>query len=286
MIIAIIPARYNSSRLPGKMLLKINDKSIIERTYEQTKKCSKIDRIIIATDETKIINEVSKFNAESILITDECINGTERIAKAYKKIINEVSKFNAESILITDECINGTERIAKAYKKINNSYKYILNVQGDEPFINPEHINFLIDQHQDSVCSTLHYKIKNKNDLHNKGVVKIIINKNNEVIYGSRAMIPSSKDGESKDNINYYAHIGIFLFDSKFIYDFLEHPNTPAQLSEDLEWLKIIEMGYKINSYEVEAPEIQNPGCGSVIYCPAVLRSKANHWHLCGQYGS
>lgn len=224
MIIAIIPARYNSSRLPGKMLLKINDKSIIERTYEQTKKCSKIDRIIIATDETKIINEVSKFNAESILITDECINGT--------------------------------ERIAKAYKKINNSYKYILNVQGDEPFINPEHINFLIDQHQDSVCSTLHYKIKNKNDLHNKGVVKIIINKNNEVIYGSRAMIPSSKDGESKDNINYYAHIGIFLFDSKFIYDFLEHPNTPAQLSEDLEWLKIIEMGYKINSYEVEAPEI------------------------------
>jgi 3-deoxy-manno-octulosonate cytidylyltransferase (CMP-KDO synthetase) len=225
MIITIIPARYNSSRLPGKMLLKINNKSIIQRTYEQSKKSKLVNRVIIATDD--------------------------------QKIVEESSKINAECILISDNCLNGTERIAKAYKKINQKYKYILNIQGDEPFIKPDHIDYLIKNHKEgSVCSTLHYKIKNKNDLHNKGIVKIITNKNNQVIYGSRAMIPSSKNGESINSINYYAHIGIFLFDSEFIFKFLEHENTPAQLSEDLEWLKIIEMGYKLYSYEVDEPEI------------------------------
>jgi 3-deoxy-manno-octulosonate cytidylyltransferase (CMP-KDO synthetase) len=225
MIITIIPARFNSSRLPGKMLLKINNKSIIQRTYEQAVKSKLLNKIIIATDENKIIDEAKNFNAETILIEEDCINGT--------------------------------ERVAKAYQKINQEFKYILNIQGDEPFINPKHIDFLIKNHKKgTVCSTLHYKIKNKNDFHNKGIVKIIVNKNNEVIYGSRAMIPSSKNGESKNSINYYAHIGIFLFDSEFIFKFLEHENTPAQLSEDLEWLKIIEMGCKLYSYEVDEPEI------------------------------
>ena len=84
----------------------------------------------------------------------------------------------------------------------------------------------------------------------------MIVDQNNNVIYGSRGMIPFHKSGNSLPNVKYIAHIGIFLFQRKFLFKFLKYPNTPAQMSEDLEWLKIIEMGEKLTSYEVNEPEI------------------------------
>lgn len=229
-ICCIIPARYQSSRLPGKPLITINSKSILQRTYEQVLKSSLISKIIIATDDDRIVEHVHSFKG---------------------------------NVVKTDiECLNGTERICNILHLIDNSYSIIVNVQGDEPFINPNNIDFCINKYienihiTDMVCTTIHSKINEKNDINNRGIGKLITDKNNNVMYCSRAMIPHNKNGIFDDNISYWAHIGIFVFRRNFLPKFLEHENTPAQLSEDIEWLKIIEMGYKIKSYEVDNSEI------------------------------
>lgn len=223
-IITIIPARYNSSRLPGKMLMEINGKSIIQRTFEQVKKASLIQEVFVATDS--------------------------------KKIMDHCKKFGAACILVDEQCVNGTERVARCLKILNQDCDLVLNVQGDEPFINPDDIDLLITNYQSVVCSTLHYQIKNHEHLHNTNVVKMIVNQNNQVIYGSRGMIPYHKSGNSQPNVKYYAHVGIFLFQKEFLFKFLNNSDTPAQSCEDLEWLKIIEMGEKLTSFEVNEPEI------------------------------
>lgn len=223
-IITIIPARYASSRLPGKMLMEINGKSVIQRTYEQVKKASLIQDVYIATDDQKII--------------DHCLS------------------FGAQCILINEECKNGTERVALCLQTLNQDCDLVLNVQGDEPFINPDDIDLLITNYCNSVCTTLHYEIKTHEHLHNTNIVKMIVNNNHQVIYGSRGMIPYHKSGNTQPNVKYLAHIGIFLFQKNFLYKFLNYQDTPAQSCEDLEWLKIIEMGEKLSSFEVSEPEI------------------------------
>lgn len=229
-VCVLIPARYNSSRLEGKPLLKIGDKTIIERTYTQTKKAKLVDRIWVVSDDDRIINHVKSFGGE-------------------------VLKMDLE-------CPNGTVRIARVLDKIPKKYNIIVNVQGDEPFIDPDHLDFIInksleDQEDEQVvCSTIHSEIINKNDYNNRGIGKMVLDVNNNVLYASRALIPHTKTGNSLQNHKYYAHIGIFVFRRSYLPKFLEHPDTPAQISEDIEWLKILEMGYKIKSYEVPNYEI------------------------------
>ena len=223
-VITIIPARYDSTRLPGKMLMEINGKSIIQRTYEQVKKTSLVHEVFIATDNIKIV--------------EHC------------------RTFGAACILIDEECINGTERVAKCLEILNQDCDLVLNVQGDEPFINPDDIDFLITNYQNAVCTTLHYEIENHEHLHNTNVVKMIVNHNHQVIYGSRGIIPYHKSGNSQSNVKYLGHIGIFLFQKDFLFQFLNYYNTPAQSCEDLEWLKIIELGEKLSSFKVSEPEI------------------------------
>lgn len=227
-ICAIIPARYQSSRLPGKPLLKINNKTIIQRTYEQTIKSKYINDVYVATDDDRIINHVNNFG---------------------------------KTIKITTDCLNGTERICHAIKQLNNQYDIIVNIQGDEPFVNPKHIDLVIKKYLENkndkslVCTTLHYKIPKK-DIKNPTIGKMVMDKNNNVMYCSRNYIPCMKNGEPKDDYPYMGHIGVFVFRESFLSLFLNHHNTTNQLVEDIEWLKIIEMGYKIKSYEVNEAEI------------------------------
>lgn len=229
-ICCIIPARYDSSRLPGKPLIKINDKTIIERTYLQTRKSKLIDTIIVATDDDRIVEHVKTFG------------GT--------------------VIKTTIDCLNGTERIANILEQIDEKYDIIVNVQGDEPFINPDNIDYVITKYienieqENMVCTTIHYKINDINEIYNKGVGKLILDNSNNVIYCSRAMIPHNKLGVHHKDTEYNGHIGIFVYKRSYLPLYLVYPNTPAQLSEDIEWLKIIEMGYQIKSYLVNDYEI------------------------------
>lgn len=241
-ICALIPARYGSSRLPGKPLLQINGKTVIQRTYEQTKKSKYITKIYIVTDDDRIVEECKKFGGDTILVIDECLNGTERISKALNYMVNNSN---------------------------NTEYDIIVNVQGDEPFINPDHIDFAIEKYQASmednnmVCTTIHYKISNHNELYNRSIGKMVTDKNDNIMYCSRAMIPHNKLGthdefdiSSPIMTSYNGHIGLFIFRKSYLPKFLTDENTSAQLSEDIEWLKIIEHGYKIKSYEVDSYEI------------------------------
>ena len=217
----LIPARYHSTRLEGKPLLKINNKSIISLVFEQARKSKYSDDIYITTDNDRIINEIGKEN---------CIK-------------------------VTENCLNGTERICYALNKINKKYDIIVNIQGDEPFIDPTNIDFVIDKFienincNEMVCTTIHNKM-NKEDVNNRNIGKLVLDKYNNIMYCSRNMIPSNKECIIKD-IDYYEHIGVFVFKASYLDEYLKHDNTPCMLSEDIEWLKIIEMGYKIKSFQI-----------------------------------
>ena len=228
--ICCIPSRYQSTRLPGKPLLKINNKTIIELVYLQVKKCKYIDDIIILTDSDKIKTEVELFGG------------------------------NCE--IVTEECLNGTERIVKYLKTNNNKYEYIINVQGDEPFIDPDSIDKCIlnfkNNKSDSrlKCSTLHYKFKNPELVFKRSCGKLVLDKYNNILYCSRNIIPGFKKDYYNDNYTYYGHIGIFVYDTEYLLTEYLDSNTSYQLAEDIEWMKILEDSYRINSVLVDNHEI------------------------------
>lgn len=233
MIIALIPARYQSSRLPGKPLLKFGDETMIQKVYKQTIKSKLISKAYVLTDDERIKESIDEIGGRCLIIKDECLNGTERICIALKRYHH-----------LFDDC------------------KFIVNVQGDEPYINPEHIDISINKlvnntDKNTVCSTLHYKISEEDELHNRSIGKIIFDQNSNVIYCSRSCIPSNKTGSyDLTKCNYYAHIGLFVFSIDYLKNEYNKKNTPLQLEEDIEWLKILEQGYKILTSCVKDYEI------------------------------
>ena len=232
-ILVCIPARFHSSRLPGKPLLEINNKTIIRHVYDNVSKIKYEKEIVILTDDKRIKTEVDSF-AEGVchIIEEKCINGTERIIHFLNK--------NVEY----------------------NDYNMIVNVQGDEPFIDIENIhsainNYVIKNQEDKnvVCSTLYYSSYNTMEITSKSKVKIVLDKNNNIMYGSRNVIPASKYYNISENIAYNFHIGLFVFNREYLVNQFSLEDTVNQLSEDIEWLKIIEQGYKINAAYVNSHE-------------------------------
>lgn len=234
-IICFIPARYGSSRLPGKPLLEINGKPIIQRTFEQTQKSKLIDETYVLTDNEKISSLIESIGGKSIIIKEECNNGTERICLALKKIYCEVSSL--------DSYIN---------------IRMIVNVQGDEPYINPEHIDICIKKYlmltkkelEQTKCTTLHYEIKKREKLESVTCGKMVLDKYDNVMYCSRNIIPWNKKNTPKQNpdTKYFGHIGMFCFEPIYLRDEYMPTTSRYQMEEDIEWLKILEDGYKINS--------------------------------------
>ena len=219
-IIALIPVRFKSTRLPGKPLLKFGDYNMIQRVYLQTIKSKLIDKVYIVTDNDK------------------------RIEQSIKDI-------NGNYLSISEKCLNGTERICLALKKYNLNADLIVNVQGDEPFINPIHIDLAIQKminnnNNKCVCSTLCYHIKNKNELLNPSIGKLVLNKKGNIMYCSRNCIPWNKNNIVNNNCKYYGHIGLFVFNTNYLINEYMKCNTTHQLEEDIEWLKILEEDYDI----------------------------------------
>tara|TARA_B100000401_G_scaffold435621_1_gene377642 strand:+ start:1972 stop:2715 length:744 start_codon:yes stop_codon:yes gene_type:complete len=224
-ILCCIPARYNSSRLPGKPLLKINNKTIINLVYEKAKK-TKVNNIVVLTDD--------------------------------KRIYDEVISFGGNCAIITENCLNGTERIINYLKKIDNSdYNIIVNIQGDEPFIKPNVIDKTIDNfiEKKSVCSTICFKTNNEEEILSKSRGKTVVDNFNNIIYCSRNVIPSNKKENIIKNHKYNIHVGIFVYDKEYLINHFSKENTTNQLLEDIEWLKIIEQGFKINTIFSEEME-------------------------------
>ncbi|MBK9226329.1 MAG: 3-deoxy-manno-octulosonate cytidylyltransferase [Ignavibacteria bacterium] len=210
--VAVIPARYGSTRFPGKPLAIINGKPMVQRVYEQCAKAKLVDRIIVATEDKRIIECVESFGGEAIMTSSKHHSGTDRVIEVVKDMRCDI----------------------------------VVNVQGDEPFIDPLSIDKVIkpfSEDKSVQVATPAVKFKNMNDVRDPNKVKVIVDKNGDAIYFSRSPIPY--DGYDM-KFSYLKHIGIYSFRKKFLLSFGALKKTPLELKEKLEQLRIIENGYKI----------------------------------------
>ena len=224
-ILCCIPARYNSSRLPSKPLFKINNKTIIHHVYEKAQQ-TKTNEIVVLTDDERIYNEVISFGGNCVIISDDCLNGTERIIMYLKSIDH-------------------------------SKYDIILNIQGDEPFIKPNVIDLTINNflEQKPACSTICFKTTCKEEILSKSRGKVVVDNFNNILYCSRNIIPSNKTENIIHNHLYNIHVGIFVYNKEYLLEHFTRLNTTNQLLEDIEWLKIIEQGFKVNTIFSEEME-------------------------------
>ncbi|XP_057531180.1 3-deoxy-manno-octulosonate cytidylyltransferase, mitochondrial isoform X2 [Amaranthus tricolor] len=219
-VIGIIPARFASSRFQGKPLVDILGKPMIQRTYERAKLASMLDQVVVATDDNKIA---------------ECCRG-----------------FGADVIMTSESCRNGAERCSEALKKLEKKYDIVVNIQGDEPLIEPEIIDGIVKALQsapDAVFSTAVTPLKAE-DAFDPNRVKCVIDNHGYAIYFSRGLIPYNKSGKVNPEFPYLLHLGIQSYDAEFLKIYPDLPPTPLQLEEDLEQLKVLENGYKLKNTE------------------------------------
>lgn len=223
-ILGIIPARYASSRFPGKPLAQIKGKSMLQRVYEQATKASLLNEVIIATDDARIAEHAKTFDAKVVMTKAEHPSGTDRCFEAYQ--------------------LNKTK------------FEYIINIQGDEPFLDPEQINSLAQVCNGTVeIATQMIKTTNHEVLFDKGEVKIVLNKNNEALYFSRSVIPAIKnqpESEWHKHFNYYRHVGMYAYRSDILEKITRLKPSALEQAESLEQLRWLENGYKITCVETD----------------------------------
>lgn len=234
-IVGIIPARYASTRFPGKPLVDIGGKSMIQRVYEQAKKSSALAEVVVATDDSRIEKHVKDFGGAVIMTATEHQSGTDR-------------------------CF-------EVVQKLENPADVVINIQGDEPFIQPGQIDEIASCFQIPAVqlATLVKKISSTEELFNTNIPKVLLNKNKEAIYFSRQTIPhlrGKKEEEWLKNYTYYKHIGIYAYQSGILGKITALPPSSLELAEGLEQLRWIENGYKIKveftdyeSVAVDVPE-------------------------------
>lgn len=217
-VVAVIPARYASSRFPGKPLAKIHDKPMIQWVYERVKGVEGINDVYVATDDERIFDTV------------ECFGG--------------------KVIMTSKEHKSGTDRISEAISKIDDDIDIVLNIQGDEPMIKKEMISQLISAFDDESVNmaTLKKRLYDEDDINNPNIAKVITDENNDAIYFSRSTIPYNRDG--KDDIKYFKHIGVYGYKKDFLMKFSNLKKSNLEELEQLEQLRVIENGYKIRVVE------------------------------------
>lgn len=217
---AIIPARYASSRFPGKPLADMAGKSMIQRVYEQVQKA--VSEVWVATDNVSIFEAVETFGGKAIMTSE-----------AHR---------------------SGTDRVYEAYGKIGKGCDVVINIQGDEPFIQPAQIKTLMDcfESGDTQLATLVKPFRKEDGfetLFNPNSPKVIINKRNEAIYFSRSIIPYIRDvhhTEWLDKHTFYKHIGMYAYRGDVLKEITKLPQSSLEIAESLEQLRWIENGYKI----------------------------------------
>jgi 3-deoxy-manno-octulosonate cytidylyltransferase (CMP-KDO synthetase) len=219
----IIPARYASSRFPGKPLALIGNKPMIQRVYEQAAKT--LDIVYVATDDTRIQDTVIDFGGKAIMTSSDHRTGTDRCAEAVDWIMKDTGK-------IID---------------------VVVNIQGDEPFIKPEQIELLIDcfNSEQVEIATLVRRMDSDEDIFNPNIAKVILNAESDAIYFSRSAIPYIRDvvksDWSKSHI-YYKHIGLYAYKTETLKKITQMARSPLEISESLEQNRWLENGYRIRT--------------------------------------
>jgi|TARA_B100000959_G_scaffold56130_1_gene58525 3-deoxy-manno-octulosonate cytidylyltransferase (CMP-KDO synthetase) len=217
-ILGVIPARYDSSRFPGKPLVDIAGKSMIQRVYEQSKKCKELLEVFVATDDDKIFAHVKEFGG---------------------------------NVKLTSDHNSGTERCNELAQNLKEKFNIVINIQGDEPCINPEQIsqvvNCFTDDHTN--IATLAKQIKTTENLLNENIVKVVFGANNFAQDFNRLPIPEPKSFDSEKwflNNKFYKHIGIYAYRTEILQEICKLKQSEREIKEKLEQLRWLENGYKI----------------------------------------
>ena len=219
-VIAVIPARYNSTRFPGKMMEILGNRTIITTTYQNVLETGLFDEVFVATDSELIFDEISK-NGGKAVMTGEHETGSDRIAEAVQNIDCDI----------------------------------VVNVQGDEPFLKKEPLKQLIDvfykdDKKKISLASLKIQLKESEEIRNPNNVKVITDNNGFALYFSRSVIPFQR--ELSYNVKYYKHIGVYAFRKEALLKFSSLEMTPLEISEKLEQLRYLENGMKIKMVETD----------------------------------
>lgn len=223
-ILGVIPARYASTRFPGKPLIEIAGKTMIQRVYEQAKKCRLLETLYVATDNESIFNHVKAFGGNVLMTSENHRSGTERC--------NEVSEF-----------LFGQ----------GHPYDAVINIQGDEPFIEPDQITEVAAAFSDGKAEivTLIRKITNEEDVADPNVVKVVTTADGNALYFSRSSIPNTRgkvQGEWLQHTCYYEHVGIYGYTCPVLSLITKLPPSLLEKAESLEQLRWLENGLSIRT--------------------------------------
>ena len=216
-ILALIPTRLNSKRLPAKALLPINGIPLIIHVYNRSLLAKKLDEVIICCDD--------------------------------KKIFDVGKKYGAKVMMTSKNHLNGTDRICEAYSKIKMKYDLVVDIQGDEPLIDPNHVDRVIDYHLKNIHTDIILPHLNVKPLNNSNIVKVVTNKSNEVVYISRANLPFEF---KKKNRFLKKHLSIISFKPSSLLKFGKSKISQLELIEDVELLRAINIGLKIKTINLE----------------------------------
>lgn len=219
-ILAVIPARFASTRFPGKPLVQINGKSMVQRVYEQVLKCPAVQTAVVATDDARIFDHVAAFGGKVVMTDPGHPSGTDRCAE-----------------------------VAQLYPDAS----FVLNVQGDEPYIQPEQIELLVStlvRDPGTAIATLGKSITDPSALANPNIVKVVVNQLGQAIYFSRHPIPFVRNApfdQWLEHRTFYKHIGLYGFARETLLKVAKLPPSPLEMAESLEQLRWIDNGYRIS---------------------------------------
>ena len=215
-VLAVVPARYSSSRFPGKILAKDTGKFLIQHTYEQACLAKLPEKVLIAADDEKVVEAAKSFGAECVLTSIDHQSGTDRIAEAVADLDAEI----------------------------------VVNLQGDEPEIDPANVDYLaklLIDNPDYPMATLAAEFDTPELVADPNIVKVIMDRNGRAIYFSRSVIPYDRDKSGIGDVQLYLkHVGIYAYRKSFLLEITALPQTPLEKIEMLEQLRAIEHGYGI----------------------------------------
>jgi 3-deoxy-manno-octulosonate cytidylyltransferase (CMP-KDO synthetase) len=227
-VVGIIPARYNSTRFPGKPLAMIKGKTMIQRVCEQAWK-SKLDAVVVATDDIRIADEVLKFGGKYVM-TDPRHQ-------------------------------SGTDRCCEAVQMLEEQYDAVINIQGDEPFIDPRHIDLLVDliSRDDTQLASLVKRVEDAEDLFGSTKVKVVMDKTGKALYFSRNPIPFMQNVAHEKWLQkgrFYQHIGIYAYKTETLHQIAKMQPSALEQAESLEQLRWLENGLSIRMAVVAGESI------------------------------
>ena len=226
-ILGVIPARFASTRFPGKPLADLLGKSMVQRVYLQCQKSKRLNHVVVATDHQKIYDHVKGFGG------DVCMTSADHPS--------------------------GTDRCMEALSQQKEMYDFVVNVQGDEPFIDPHQIDLLCQSLDETTeLATLIQQINSLEQLLSPGEAKVVLNSKKEAMYFSRSPIPfvqKSDQSEWLSKATFYRHMGLYAYRSEILERITRLPMSPLEKAESLEQLRWIENGYRIKTVETDAEE-------------------------------